>query len=165
MGVRKPFSRDLYDESDEAAKAAVEYHLRKGGWATSSGEKYDVDIKAYMEGHDGWPEIEHHEVEVKHGWKGDWPSCWHDVRIPERKMRLIEHLTYPLYFWVLSDDLSQAWVIPFEVFEHAPKEVVDNKYTTGEKFAIIPVRQASRVVLKAKKETDHEGDTGCQQAD
>jgi len=148
-GGRKKFSRKLYDESDQPAKDAVCRYLQGMGWTIADKEKYGVDLRAYKDGPDGWPEWQEHEAEVKHGWKGDWPSNWDDVRIPERKMRLVDNLTCPLFFWVLSDDLSQAWVVPFPVFEYAPKEVRPNKYMKDEKFAIIPIDKATLVVLNA----------------
>ena len=56
-----------------------------------------------------------------------------------------------LFFWVLSLDLSQAWVVSSYVFERAPKEVRRTRYTDGERFAIIPIEQAHLIDLKGDR--------------
>ena len=56
------------------------------------------------------------EVEIKNQWGDYWPNSWEEVRIPERKQRLInrKEKDYPehdLYFVVFNTDCTQAWFI------------------------------------------------------
>ena len=83
---KRKFSKTLYDEYDEKAKTTLMSHLEaRGHTINQSKEDYNVDIVSEKEGYTYF-----NEAEVKVAWKEDWPSHWAEIRIPERKKRLVK---------------------------------------------------------------------------
>ena len=87
------------------------------------------------------------EVEIKNQWGKVWNDNWKEVRIPQRKQRLIDkfyHETnnakefaqdnnlpefikpYQLTFVVLNRHLDQGWFIPHDVLEKSPVQTIQN---------------------------------------
>ena len=141
---KSPFRKDKYDRWDSVAKSIIRTYLitKKGYQLASDVEDYNADIKVVK------PEVSYHEVEVKLGWKEEWPEHWHTIHIPYRKKRLIDMMDLPnrLTFYVLRKDLKQAWLIKGS----ACKEVVEiaNKFMPkGEYFFNIPIKDARLINL------------------
>ena len=87
------------------------------------------------------------EVEIKNQWGKVWNDNWKEVRIPQRKQRLIDkfyHGTnnakefaqdnnlpefikpYQLTFVVLNRHLDKGWFIPHDVLEKSPVQTIQN---------------------------------------
>ena len=110
MGTRKQFSRALYEAYDAPAKEKLaEYLTGAGHEITDMKENYNVDIVSTKKDYTYF-----NEAEVKLAWKGDWPTDWKDIRIPERKGRLLEKYEGEngvLNFYIFRKDMKQAWRI------------------------------------------------------
>jgi hypothetical protein len=148
MNNKKPFSRELYEENDQRAKDAVSTHLQMKGWSVCDSEHCEIDLHA--RDFKGNPDRSvFHEVEIKGAWTGAWPIHWTTVHIPERKDDLIKYARgNDLYFWVLSPDLSKAWVVSDKVFRESPSKMKPNKFVkSGEFFRYVSVRDAIQVTL------------------
>lgn len=107
---RKPFSRALYNTYDGKAKAALIALLKlRGHTILNTEENYNADVMSEKDGVTYF-----NEAEVKTGWTGDWPNTWYDIRIPERKQRLIDKHGVEngvLNFYIFSNDLTKVWRI------------------------------------------------------
>ena len=102
--VRKQFNRALYEAYDTPARdKLVAYLEAKGHAIVSNEENYNVDVVSQKGGFTYF-----NEAEVKTAWKADWPTDWKEIRIPERKQRLLdkhEDVNGVLNFYVLSQDM------------------------------------------------------------
>lgn len=147
IGRRKPFDRKLYNEVNDLSIKAVKKYLKAAGHKIiSTKEKYAADIETSFNG------TRHLiEVEVRMGWTGDWPSNWPNVRVPERKKKLLdqsEREEKPLTFLYLNRDFTKAWKVDGDVVKDSPLEEVPNRFVAkGEYFFIIPVTKATMVNL------------------
>ena len=84
--VRKQFNRALYEAYDTPARdKLVAYLEAKGHTIVSNEENYNVDVVSQKGGFTYF-----NEAEVKTAWKADWPTDWKEIRIPERKQRLLD---------------------------------------------------------------------------
>ena len=84
--VRKNFSRALYEAYDKQAKDALVSHLEsKDHVIVNTEENYFVDVVSQKHGLTFL-----NEAEVKVAWENDWPEHWDEIRIPERKQRLLD---------------------------------------------------------------------------
>ena len=110
MTVRKKFSRALYEAYDGPAKEALVSLLEsRGHTIVNTEENYYVDVVSQKGGYTYF-----NEAEVKVAWDGDWPVTWKDIRIPERKQRLLDKHGSEngvLNFYVFRKDMKQAWRI------------------------------------------------------
>ena len=143
--VRKQFSRSLYEAYDTPAKEALVSILEaRGHTLVNTEEDYYADVVSTKGGYTYF-----NEAEVKVGWKGDWPPDWTEIRIPERKKRLLqkyEGANGVLNFYVFSKDLSQAWRIKdTQLTEESLKEAKGRYIQKGERFFHIPYNQAELV--------------------
>ena len=113
MTVRKPFDKALYDVADTKAKKHMVGWLKEQGYTNiATNETYYFDIICTV---DDLPRLLY-EVEIKYSWKGDWPDSWREIRIPERKRRLLDKWKEEspddvLTFVVFRDDCKKAWHI------------------------------------------------------
>lgn len=145
--VRKRFDRALYEAYDQKAKEALEKHLTENGHEiVRTEENYGVDIVSTKDG------VTHYsEAEVKVAWSGDWPSHWTEIRIPERKVRLLEKYQPKdgvLNFYVFDKDLSKAWLIKSaNLTQESLREAKGRYIQKGEKFFHIPYTEAELVVV------------------
>ena len=110
MAVRKTFNRALYEAYDQKGRdALVKYLEGKGHVITNAKEDYYVDVVSEKHGLTFY-----NEAEVKVAWSGEWPEHWTEIRIPERKTRLLEKYRDEkgvLNFYIFDVDLKQAWRI------------------------------------------------------
>jgi hypothetical protein len=147
QAVRKQFSRALYDAYDSPAREAlVSYLQSKGHTIVSNEENFNVDLVSQKNGVTYF-----NECEVKTAWKADWPTHWAEVRIPERKQRLLdkhEGADGVLNFYIFRQDLKQAWRIKDTLLTpESLKEAKGRFIQKGEQFFHIPYTQAELVVL------------------
>ena len=146
--VRKRFDRALYEAYDASARAALVSYLEgKGHTVVSNEENYNVDLITQKN------DITYfNECEVKTAWKSDWPSHWEEIRIPERKQRLLDkHKTdifSVLNFYIFRPDFKQAWRIKDTLLtQESLKEASGRYIQKGELFFHIPYTQAELVNL------------------
>ena len=144
--VRKAFSRGLYEAYDAPARdALVSYLEGKGHTIVSNEENYNVDVVSQKNGLTYF-----NEAEVKTAWKGDWNTNWKEIRLPERKKRLIKMYEEQgvLNFYIFRPDFKQAWRIKdTQLTEEGLKVAVGRYIAKGEKFFHIPYTEAELVKL------------------
>ena len=145
--VRKSFNRALYEAYDSPARdALVSYLEAKGHTIVNNEENFNVDVVSQKEGYTYF-----NEVEVKTAWKADWPVEWKEIRIPERKQRLLDKHSSEngvLNFYVFRPDFKQAWRIKDTQLTQDSLRVAKGRYIThGEKFFHIPFVEAELVNL------------------
>ena len=145
MTVRKPFDKALYDVADTKAKKHMVGWLKEQGYTNiATNETYYFDIICTV---DDLPRLLY-EVEIKYSWKGDWPDSWREIRIPERKRRLLDKWKEEspddvLTFVVFRDDCKKAWHIDgATLLECEVKEAPNRNIRKGEKFFHIPTNDA-----------------------
>jgi len=139
---RKPFSRGLYSKYGGAAKQTLISHLQgEGHYLVDTTESYDADIVTKKDG------VQYHnEVEVKTAWKGDWPTNWEEIRIPERKKRLLSKHDSNLKFYILSNDMSKAWCIDStQLTDDKLREATGRNIYNGEQFYHVPYKEAQLI--------------------
>lgn len=147
MAVRKAFSRSLYQAYDGPARdALVKYLQSKGHTIVSNQENYSVDVVSQKNGY-----TYYNEAEVKTAWTGDWPTHWAEIRIPERKQRLLDKLSNEhgvLNFYVFSKDLTKAWRIKDTLLTEESLREANGRYIQkGELFFHIPYTAAELVTV------------------
>jgi len=137
--VLKPFNPDTYAQTDAPAREAVRAKLDNMGIHTVSSETFGVDITAlHPIGH---------EVEVKRGWKDEWPESWETIHIPFRKTKLFKNGSR-VFFWILRSDCKEAWVIDSKILtQDMLTEVRNSEIEKGEYFYNVPTNKANRVNL------------------
>ena len=145
---KRKFSKTLYDEYDEKAKTTLMSHLEaRGHTINQSKEDYNVDIVSEKEGYTYF-----NEAEVKVSWKEDWPSHWAEIRIPERKKRLVKMYAEQngvLNFYVFRKDMKQAWRIKDTCLTEESLAEAKGKYIRkGEKFFHINVEDACLIEVE-----------------
>ena len=145
--MKKPFSKTMYDIADTSAKKQMINWIEDNhpSCSVNSDENYFFDI-AVKSDDGGKPFF--YEVEVKYGWKSEWPDDWKELRIPHRKQRLIDkwQKEYPdslLTFVVFNNDCTKAWHVDGNVVADSEVKEVSNRYVRkGEMFFHVPVDQA-----------------------
>jgi len=147
MGKRKPFDRKLYNEvNDLSIKAVKKYLIAAGHTITSTKEKYTADIESTYKGKEYLT-----EAEVKLVWDTEWPTHWWNVRVPERKKKLLEQAEKEgkvLTFLYLNKSFTKAWKIAGDTVRECPLEEVPNRFVPkGEYFYIVPITKATMVNL------------------
>jgi len=145
--VRKSFNRALYEAYDSPARdALVSYLEAKGHTIVNNEENFNVDVVSQKGGYTYF-----NEAEVKTAWKADWPVEWKEIRIPERKQRLLDKHSSEngvLNFYVFRPDFKQAWRIKDTQLTKDSLRVAKGRYIThGEKFFHIPFVEAELVNL------------------
>ncbi len=145
MGTRKQFSRALYDAYDAPAKTTLVQYLQSVGHdITDTKENYFVDVVSTKKDYTYF-----NEAEVKVAWSGDWPTHWEDIRIPERKGRLLEKYEGEngvLNFYVFRKDLKQVWRIKdTSLTKDRLREARGRNILKGEKFYHIPYTEAELI--------------------
>ena len=142
--LRKKFEKDLYDAYDKPAKQKlVELLKEQGHKILSTKEDYYFDVVSEKNGNTYYS-----EAEVKVSWKGDWPETWSDIRIPERKRRLLDKLNEKglLNFYVFRKDLNQCFRIKdLSMKEDRIKKAFGRNIVSGEKFFHIPYTEAELI--------------------
>jgi hypothetical protein len=145
--VRKAFNRALYEAYDKKAKDALVSHLQsKDHVIVNTEENYFVDVVSQKHGLTFL-----NEAEVKVAWSGDWPTNWKEIRIPERKQRLLDKYEGDdgvLNFYVFREDLKQAWRIKDTLLTKESLGEAKGRYIRpGELFFHIPYTEAELIIL------------------
>lgn len=143
--VRKQFSRALYEAYDGPARTALVLFLEgKGHTIVNNEENYSVDVVSQYKGNTYF-----NEAEVKTGWKSDWPTDWKEIRIPERKQRLLDKdVDGFLNFYVFRADYRQVWRIKDSLLTQESLGEAKGRYIRkGELFFHIPYTKAELVKL------------------
>ena len=145
--VRKQFNRALYEAYDTKAKdALIAYLLKKDHVLVNTEENYHVDVISQKHGYTYF-----NEAEVKVAWDGDWPEHWKEIRIPERKQRLLDKYQGEngvLNFYVFRKDLKQAWRIrDYLLTKESLAEAKGRYIRKGELFFHIPFTDAELIIL------------------
>ncbi len=145
VAVRKNFSRALYEAYDGPARTALVVYLEsKGHTIVNNEENYSVDVVSQYKGNTYF-----NEAEVKTGWKSDWPTDWKEIRIPERKQRLLDkQVDGFLNFYVFRADLRQVWRIKDTLLTQESLGEAKGRYIRkGELFFHIPYTKAELINL------------------
>jgi len=145
--IRKAFNRALYEAYDKKAKDALVSHLKaKDHVIVNTEENYFVDVVSQKHGLTFL-----NEAEVKVAWTGDWPTNWAEIRIPERKQRLLNKYEGDdgvLNFYVFREDLKQAWRIKDTLLTRESLGEAKGRYIKpGELFFHIPYTEAELIQL------------------
>ena len=146
--IKRPFSKALYEAYDAPARnALVTYLEAKGHTIVNNEENYNVDVVSQKGVY-----TYYNEVEVKTAWKGDWPTHWAEVRLPERKQRLLDKHKASAFsvlnFYIFRPDFKQAWRIKDTLLtQDSLKEAKGRYIHKGEKFFHIPYTSAELVKL------------------
>jgi len=143
--IKRPFSKALYEAYDSPARKALAAYLESNGHTVVNNEEnYNVDVVSQKGGL-----TYYNEVEVKTAWKGDWPTHWAEVRLPERKKRLkSKHTDGVLNFYIFRPDFKQAWRIKDTLLtDESLKEAKGRYIVKGEKFFHIPYTSAELIKL------------------
>ena len=145
VAVRKSFSRADYEAYDSPAREALVTYLEaKGHTIVNNEENFNVDVVSQKSGYTYF-----NEAEVKTAWTSDWPVEWKEIRIPERKQRLLDKHSSEngvLNFYVFRPDFKQAWRIKDTQLTQDSLRVARGRYIThGEKFFHIPFVEAELV--------------------
>ena len=145
--IKRPFSKKLYETYDNAAKEKLISFLELNGHTIlNDKEDYNADVVSEKDGL-----TYYNEAEVKVAWTNDWPSHWAEIRIPERKKRLVKMYAEQngvLNFYVFRKDMKQAWRIKDTCLTEESLAEARGKYIRkGEKFFHIPYTNAELVVL------------------
>jgi len=154
----RPFDRQSYNENDARAKKAMVNYLTVNNFTDIVDKEdyyFDVSANKKVKGKD---EKFFFEVEIKNQWDTYWPESWKEVRIPQRKQRLInrKEKDYPdhdLYFVVFNTTCKQAWFIKDSlVNESSVGKIQNSKQPKGsphlaEPFFHIPVDKANLIQI------------------
>jgi hypothetical protein len=143
--IKRPFSKALYEAYDSPARKALAAYLESNGHTVINNEEnYNVDVVSQKNGL-----TYYNEVEVKTAWKGDWPTYWVEVRLPERKKRLKgKHTDGVLNFYIFRPDFKQAWRIKDTLLTDESLREAKGRYIhKGEKFFHIPYTSAELIKL------------------
>lgn len=143
--IKRPFNRALYEAYDTKAKETLVSLLeRKGHTVVNTKENYDADVVTQKDDYTYF-----NEAEVKVAWKEDWPTTWAEIRIPERKGRLVKKYQKQngvLNFYIFRNDMKQAWRIKDTLLtEESLKEAKGRYIVKGEKFFHIPYTEAELI--------------------
>jgi hypothetical protein len=146
MTIKKKFDKSLYDIADKAAKEAMVGWLKEHDHSNiSTNETTYFDIVCTVDG--DLPRLLY-EVEIKYSWRGEWPESWDEIRIPERKRRLLDKWQEEcpediLTFVVFRDDCLKAWHIDgHTLLDCEVREASNRNIQKGEKFFHIPTNDA-----------------------
>ena len=144
--VRRKFSKALYEAYDSKARDALEdYLVSRGHTIHNNKEDFGVDVVSIK-----GDNIYYNEAEVKVAWDGDWPEHWEEIRIPERKTRLLDkYKTGFLNFYIFSKDMTKAWRIKdTSLTKERLKVAFGRNIVKGEQFFHIPYKEAELIHLQ-----------------
>ena len=150
----RKFDLKSYNDNDERAKQAIITYLHKNNYLNiEDKEDFYFDVIASKEN-----KFTFFEVEIKNQWWNNWNTAWKEIRIPERKRRLIqkwrnEFPNYNLTFVIFNTNCSKAWFIDGDTVAQAPVGTIQNSKRIGaphlkEPFFHIPIEQASLTIIK-----------------
>ena len=142
--MRKPFEQHLYEKYDNPAKSKlIELLTLRGHNIKSVAENYYADVVSEKDGM-----VVHSEAEVKTGWEDEWPESWQEIRIPERKRRLLAKYKGNVGFYVFNKSLSKCWHIKgSQMKEDTIRVATGRNIREGEMFFHIDYRDAELINL------------------
>ena len=143
------FNKAYYIQNDARAKDALIIYLNSEGYTDiESQENFYFDIHSKNK-----DTVELFEVEIKNQWKDNWNPTWTEIRIPQRKIRLIDkwEKEYPateFTFVVLNYNCKQGWFIPAKIVKESKVDTIKNSRRIGEPhlkepFFHIPMESAT----------------------
>ena len=137
--IRKAFDRQLYNKHDNPAKLALISLLEADGHTIERvKENFYADVESVKDG-----VTYYNEAEVKLAWNGDWPTDWAEIRIPERKTRLLAKYDGNVNFYVFRSDLGQCWHIKgAQLTEQSLAVAKGRNIAKGERFFHVPYKDA-----------------------
>jgi hypothetical protein len=146
--IKRQFSKELYDAHDTSAKNALIAILEADGHIiTNVEENFYADVESTKNG-----VTYYNEAEVKRAWTGDWPPDWKEVRIPQRKSRLLKKYNGNVNFYVFRNDLAQCWHIKGEQLTEESLATARGRYIVqGEQFFHIPYKEAKLIDSQEEK--------------
>jgi hypothetical protein len=132
----KPFSKDLFNKYDVAARAVMTIWLEDRGFSVKDNpEKYGVDLIAIKDGDVTWV-----EVEVKDSWVDEFK--FKTLHLPFRKLKFA---TKDTVFVIFRRDFNFAFMFKGDVL--ADSEVIKKKtkFTKGDdEFFEIPLSRVHK---------------------
>ena len=131
MKSSKPFSKELYDEDDNAKHDLITY-LTTLGYDNPrvNPDQYGIDVLAELSG-----ETHGFEVEVKHNWKGrKFPFS--NVHFANRKRKFA---TPNSHFVMFNHERTRGLTVSGETFQNSPVVTKKTVYTDEEEFAEINI--------------------------
>ena len=151
MHNNRKFDINSYKKNDERAKEAIINYLKESNYKDiESIENYSFDVTANKDNI-----FYLFEVEIKNQWIDVWDWRWKEIRIPERKQKLIDRWKGTWYyeskfiftFVVFNTDCTQAWFIDATDVDQSFVGTIQNSKRIGsphlkEPFFHIPIEQA-----------------------
>lgn len=155
----RKFQKASYELNDARSKKSLVDYLQSEGYDTQvTTENYLFDLMATKDNKE-----ELFEVEVKNQWRGTWNPSWAEIRIPQRKQRLIDlwkkdFSNLKFTFVILDTTLNQGWFIPASVVDESRVGTIQNSKRIGEPhlkepFFHIPMGKATLKTLSNDKES------------
>ena len=140
--IKHPFNKSWYDKYDNVAKDTLVTYLKGVGHDVGEvKEDYNVDVVSTKKDFTYF-----NEAEVKRAWKGDWPNHWAEIRIPERKKKLLSKHKGNLKFYVFRNDMKQVWCIDStQLTDDKLKEARGRNIMKGEQFYHVPYVEAQLI--------------------
>jgi len=131
VAVTKAFSKELYDQDDNAKHQILDWLIKKGYQAKINPDQYGIDILAKKDGI-----LQSFEVEVKHPWKGDEFPFPEGVDLPPRKKKFAKPNSF---FVMLNHERTRALIFSGLTVMKSPVVVKDTIYTSAERFIRVPL--------------------------
>ncbi len=147
----RKFQYKSYRENDNKAKNAIVNYLKINGHdILSTDENYSFDIRSKKD------EVMYYfEVEMKNQWVGDWNPLWKEIRIPHRKIKLVNKFRQlnssecVFNFYILRNDCNYAWKInESQMTQDSIKEIWLSNAKRSEHFFHIPYTEAKLINIK-----------------
>lgn len=130
----KPFSKELYNENDDAKQLVIKWLESNGITAEVNKNRYGIDLVT---------DDKSYEVEVKHNWKGvEFP--YEEVHFPYRK---IKFATDDAVFVMLNHERTHAILVDGSVMAKCETVFKSTKYTRNEKFIEVKLADCKIVEL------------------
>jgi len=130
----KPFSKELYNENDDAKHLVIKWLAANGITAEVNKGRYAIDLVS---------DDKSYEVEVKHNWKGaEFP--YEEVHFPYRK---IKFATDDSVFVMLNHERTHALLVDGTVLAESKVVFKSTKYTRNEKFIEVKLSDCKIVEL------------------
>ena len=155
----RKFNFTSYKDNDAKAKDTLKrYLVRKGHQITAEKEDYNYDLVST--GTNG--DVCFWEVEIKNQWGKIWNPTWTEIRIPQRKQRLIDKFKQEFdkskkkvdfTFVILNRHLDRGWFITADKVDKSEVGTIQNSRHVDaphlkEPFFHIPLQDAYLMLLE-----------------
>jgi hypothetical protein len=145
--MRKPFSKELYDQDDVAKHQVIKLLKANGYDAEVNPEQYGIDVLATRDGIDYQV-----EVEVKHNWKGpkfQFPT----LHYSERKRKFLSKPD-TTWFVTLNHERTHAYFVPGTALVEGQVVVKNTIYTENERFIEVRITDCIYTPLPSMENED-----------